>query len=97
MVGDFLAEMQAFIYIKKLWQPHPTREGGIFLMDAFRAHMASSADLAHINTCRMYLHVLTILDITDLQGCTVLVAVLRGGGGASSLLYPPKHFPPSHA
>ena len=61
--------INARIVIKDAWKPPLVREHDIAIMDAFRERCSPSEyELAMANSVRLHLRVITLSDITDLDG-----------------------------
>ena len=60
------AEMQLWIY--NAWKPKPQREEDSFIMDHFIKYGYKTAELAHLNRCRIWLRVMTVADIATADG-----------------------------
>lgn len=83
--------------IESQWVPLLSREGDIALMDLALTFNLDSYQLQRINTCRLYLQVLLVSNITTARGDKLLPSVLYGERDihhTSVLLWPTVPRPP---
>jgi hypothetical protein len=83
--------------IESQWVPLLSREGDIALMDLALTFNLDSYQLQCVNTCRLYLQVLLVSDITTARGDKLLLSVLYGERDihhTSVLLWPTVPRPP---
>jgi len=60
------------------WLPKLSREHNLHLMPFFQTHRLKKGDLTLLNTCRLYLKVITLSDITSADGTYILQKVKSG-------------------
>ena len=66
------------VEVERHWTTHRARENDVFLMDEFLKYNFSSQQLKQINTCRIFLQVILLSDITTADGKTILPTIRRG-------------------
>jgi hypothetical protein len=82
-IWGFTSRLQIGLDIKHQWHPQLSREQDATLMDFALQQKFPHQYLQAIKSCRLYLQVITISDISSADGKTLLPEVLRGE--------PPKH------
>ena len=77
-----------------LWVPSPQRVNDHLLMDVFISHIRDPKTLYMLNACRIYLQVLSIADITSLDGTFLLSNIHEGENyRTSTLRWPTQKIP----
>ena len=80
-----LAELGADIWIEHAWCPQLQREGDSSLMEAFNNIPGiTRAKLRQANSVRLYLRVVTVADLCDVQGTHIRDGMLQGDWQAGS-------------
>ena len=98
-----LKKLNGNLHIEKVWTPSLQREGDKSIMEVFAriptSKKASATKLKRImrnaNTCRLYLRVITIADLANLDGTTIDSDRLKGKWRASSKLVWPRQCAPT--
>ena len=77
---EYVNSIGAVIHLEDEWIILPQREGDIFLMEAFANPRLGlpPKTLKRLNSCRLFLQVLTLADICDGLGTSICVNSLRG-------------------
>lgn len=84
--------------VESHWVPQLLRQGDIGLMDMAMTFHLDPQQLRCINTCRLYLQVITVSDITTARGDRLLSSVMVGDrdpARSSNLLWPTVPRPPN--
>jgi len=53
------------------------RQHDVFLMEVINEHGLTTTQLEQLNACQMYLHVMTLAEMVDHTGTTILPQVLK--------------------
>ena len=79
-VWDFVLSIGGRIHLERAWVLEAQQVNYVFLMDQFTSHIHhfSPKTLKHLNACQIFLHVLTLADITDGSGSHILKCSLQG-------------------
>jgi hypothetical protein len=96
-VWKFAHRAKIGIEIKRHWTPKLTRQHDCALMDLALTLHVDTYQLRCINTCRLYLKVITISDVTNARGDRVLPHIVQGQPDiqrSSTLLWPSIPRPP---
>ncbi len=73
-----LAEMDASIWIQAAWSPKLQRVGGASIMEVFNAIPGiTRAKLRRANAVHLFLHVVTMADLCDVQGTHIQDGMLQ--------------------
>ena len=81
-----------------MWKPQLTREHNVTIMDAFIAdHSPTQSQLAKVNLVRIWLRVLTLSDITDIEGRHIESWAQSGLERRESSLHWPRQDKPTSA
>ena len=83
-----LKKLHGSIHIKDVWTPQLQREGDKSIMEAFVQHepKIKTGDLKAANTCRLFLRVVTIAELANIDGTTIDNERLEGKWRAQSSL-----------
>jgi hypothetical protein len=93
-----LRQLGGGIWIENAWVPDLQREHDESIMGAFikvNTKGASKARLENANLCRMYARVITVAELTDMNGRTISPERLDGRWRAASSLRWPNQIPPT--
>ena len=93
-----LRQLGGGIWIENAWVPDLQREHDESIMGAFikvKTKGASKARLENANLCRMYARVITVAELTDMNGRTISPERLDGRWRATSSLRWPNQIPPT--
>jgi hypothetical protein len=75
---EFTQEADKQIDYPTQWLPKLSREHNLHLMPFFQTHRLKKGDLTLLNTCRLYLKVITLSDITSAGGTYILQKAKSG-------------------
>jgi hypothetical protein len=76
---EFLNSIDAMVDIQDSWTLKPQRDNDQFIMQDMAEHLQlKPAELKRMNACRMYLQVVTLVDMVDGSGKKVLPKYLKG-------------------
>ena len=91
-----LRVMDGGIWIEGIWVPQPQREGDRSIMESFLClGDVSKADLVKANACRLFLRVITLADISTMDGRSICAHSISGTMRAPSKLnWPEQPRPP---
>jgi hypothetical protein len=71
-IWESLHACKSSVAINSDWIPHPARIGDITIMEELKGSaLVNKRDLTDINRCRVYLQVLFLSDIVNIQGDTI--------------------------
>ncbi len=99
-IWKFLSQAQLRLDIEGMSLPQAQHEHGIFLMDLALSLNLNPRQLSLINTCRLYLQVLTVADIVAADGIRLTLHAVSGTRDpfrTSSWQWPSMPRPPSSA
>jgi hypothetical protein len=97
-VWKFTQRAHITVDIESQWTPALVRQGDIGIMDLALTFQLDTHQLRSINTCRLYLQVVTVSDIVTAKGDRVLLSVMEGERNphtATQLEWPDVPKPPS--
>jgi ribonuclease HI len=97
-IWKFTHRAHITVDIKSQWMPTLVRQGDIGIMDLALTFQLDTHQLRSINTCRLYLQVVTVSDIVTAKGDHVLLSIMEGECDpqtATQLEWPDVPKPPS--
>jgi hypothetical protein len=82
-----LSALNRSIWVENAWTPKLQQVGDVSLMEALsQLDSAKKADLITANNCRMYLRIITLFDITTMNGRAIDKRLIDGSTRAESTL-----------
>ena len=93
----FLRDIRCTIHIPAASTTPPPRDNDFYLMDYFIQQPYTKKQLQHLNSCHLFLQVLTLSDICDVHGSHILPEAMQGQPITTSKttwIWPRQHRPP---